>query len=503
MLPGHEGGGGGGDRRASSAGATGGATGGAAAAAAAAAAAGAAAAGLSGSSSGSGEPLRIFVGTWNCNARGPPTPSVINWLLYHIDPLPDIYVVGFQEIVTLNAKHLANDAKSTKREAEWTAYLGTTLNQYAEHVHKAAPPDLYARVRVVRMVGILLLIYVKNKHTPHLKGIVDKTVACGIMNVAGNKGAAVCRLQLYDTTFCFVCAHMSAHRKQVDARNKDYHHIIDSIGFRVAADDGAAASAQSAGRFLHSTSGGSDCNNADFPAGDGRATQSTSDGAATVRSAAAATGGVGGMAPGANHGRRRSRTVDEKVALQAVRSRGGGDDGGGGGGGSSSSSSSKGTVKIGIMEHDFVFWLGDLNYRMDESIDIQTVYQKIKLDDLKYLKNFDQLTRVSSEGKVQLLLYGCRRFVLRGHAVANLLKDIWCTDYSFIYRLPSLLLRRLPVPSRLPTTNSARFTCYLLVSPAVASHGQGVSRLQGRPDHLQADLQDAAGDGRLRPTARG
>ena len=87
------------------------------------------------------------MGTWNCNARGPPTPSVINWLLYHIDPLPDIYVVGFQEIVTLNAKHLANDAKSTKREAEWTAYLGTTLNQYAEHVHKAAPPDLYARRR--------------------------------------------------------------------------------------------------------------------------------------------------------------------------------------------------------------------------------------------------------------------------------------------------------------------------------------------------------------------
>ena len=62
-------------------------------------------------------------------AAGPPAPSVIVWLLYNVATLPDIYVVGFQEIVSLNAKHLTNDGKSTKQGKEWSAYIESTLNE--------------------------------------------------------------------------------------------------------------------------------------------------------------------------------------------------------------------------------------------------------------------------------------------------------------------------------------------------------------------------------------
>ena len=39
----------------------------------------------------------------------------------------------------------------------------------------------------------------------------------------GNKGGAGILMRINDSTMCFVCVHMAAHRENVAERNADYH----------------------------------------------------------------------------------------------------------------------------------------------------------------------------------------------------------------------------------------------------------------------------------------
>lgn len=51
------------------------------------------------------------------------------------------------------------------------------------------------------------------------------------MGVMGNKGAVVVRLSLYDSTLCFVCAHMAAKRANIQGRNADFWSILAKTTF--------------------------------------------------------------------------------------------------------------------------------------------------------------------------------------------------------------------------------------------------------------------------------
>lgn len=52
-----------------------------------------------------------------------------------------------------------------------------------------------------------------------------------MMGVMGNKGAVVVRLCMYDSTLCFVCAHMAAQRANVAGRNANYWSILGKVAF--------------------------------------------------------------------------------------------------------------------------------------------------------------------------------------------------------------------------------------------------------------------------------
>lgn len=50
-----------------------------------------------------------------------------------------------------------------------------------------------------------------------------------------------------------------------------------------------------------------------------------------------------------------------------------------------------GSSAVGLMDHDFTFWLGDLNYRVDETLSTDEVFQKVNAGEIETLRAHDQL----------------------------------------------------------------------------------------------------------------
>jgi hypothetical protein len=78
----------------------------------------------------------------------------------------------------------------------------------------------------------LLFCFVKKEHIKELKGLKEDTVTCGALGgKMGNKGGVGCRFKLYETSFCFITAHLHPHMSKVEKRNKNFHEIVNTIDF--------------------------------------------------------------------------------------------------------------------------------------------------------------------------------------------------------------------------------------------------------------------------------
>jgi len=234
-------------------------------------------------------PISIFTGTWNVNGKEP-SENVQSWLR----PLPkfdaDVYALAFQEIVDLNAANiiLDNDADQS----------------WERHVAAFLPPDKYELLLSERLVGILLLVYVKKRELhPFCRDEMKSKVGVGLFGHVGNKGGVGIRFKIWNSTLCFVSTHLAAHKKNVQGRNQDFAKIFQHLKF-----------------------------------------------------------------PGKDY-------------------------------------------DLHLLDHDFVFWLGDLNYRLN-SEDLEGVYSLIEKNDIGELLKIDQLSverqaghvfRDFSEAKVEFL----------------------------------------------------------------------------------------------------
>ncbi|KAK9298222.1 hypothetical protein QLX08_008380 [Tetragonisca angustula] len=180
--------------------------------------------------------LRIGVGTYNVNG-GKHFRSVVykdslsDWLLdaprkssslvsVEYDNISvDIFAVGFEEIVDLNASNIM--AASTDNAKAWAEELQKVLSRDAE----------YVLVTYQQLVGVCLYLFIRPEHAPYLRDVAVDCVKTGLGGATGNKGAAAIRCVLYSTSFCFVCAHFAAGQSQVNERNADYAEITRKITF--------------------------------------------------------------------------------------------------------------------------------------------------------------------------------------------------------------------------------------------------------------------------------
>lgn len=184
---------------------------------------------------------RITVATWNVNG-GKHFNSVVfrnhpmsDWLVdnsaatkgcalvdvaHHVDKTPtDIYAIGFEEIVDLNASNIVNASSSSQKE--WMVELQKTISRD----HK------YVLLTSAQLVGVCLFIFVRPEHTPFIRDVAVDTVKTGLGGAAGNKGGVAIRLLFHSTSLCFVCAHFAAGQSKTSERNADYAEIARKASF--------------------------------------------------------------------------------------------------------------------------------------------------------------------------------------------------------------------------------------------------------------------------------
>lgn len=211
------------------------------------------------------KPFHLFVGTWNVNAK-PPSKSdgLITWILggdrrtrrsasrsrsarslstpdnveidtnQYMNMLPDIYVIGLQELVKLDSKAAMSDKEGLHREAEWQAWLLRVINSSALVNKKAVqkketsgkPRRLthgkntsFRLLGKKMLMGLLVLVFVKN--SVDVEFMASAHTAAGILGVVGNKGAVGVALKHHGHRMAFVCAHLAAGRGKTKERNQN------------------------------------------------------------------------------------------------------------------------------------------------------------------------------------------------------------------------------------------------------------------------------------------
>nr|GEX22759.1 type IV inositol polyphosphate 5-phosphatase 3-like isoform X2 [Tanacetum cinerariifolium] len=163
--------------------------------------------------------LRVSVNTWNLGGVVPPEDlDISEWL--DTDHSADVYVIGFEEIIPLNAGYIIG-SEDTRPIPIWENIIRKNLNKIQPINTKfkgfSDPPSPSRSLR------------------KHIQNVHASTVAVGAMPNLGNKGSVSVSMSIYQTHFCFICTHLTSGEREVDInkRNTDVNEIYIRTNFNL------------------------------------------------------------------------------------------------------------------------------------------------------------------------------------------------------------------------------------------------------------------------------
>lgn len=166
------------------------------------------------------EDLNIFIGSWNVGgALLNENTMLYEWLLPVKDmAAPDIYIIGLQEIVSLNAKNIVLSSNSCQVE-NWRSLIHKNLNSI----------ENYILLKTSDLVGIFLIIFVKESLKENFRNIEALIVRTGLLGTMGNKGSCVIRFNYLDTSLAIACCHLAAGTSEVNSRISEMSEVITKV----------------------------------------------------------------------------------------------------------------------------------------------------------------------------------------------------------------------------------------------------------------------------------
>jgi len=166
-------------------------------------------------------PISIVICTWNVNNKFPSTDTSLRSLLHLDDFEADIYAIGMQEI-DMTAGALLKE--ETETGSEWQQLLTKTFDEEPKQ-------NKYKLVTARQLVGIYHCIFIKETFANDVKEIMNTAEGVGVLGMMGNKGGVGIRFKLFDSTFCFITAHLAPHMGAVERRNQNFHEICKRTDF--------------------------------------------------------------------------------------------------------------------------------------------------------------------------------------------------------------------------------------------------------------------------------
>lgn len=157
-----------------------------------------------------------------------PTPQVADGVPRHLlSAFPDMLIVSLQEV---DMGGVALVKEFTSSSEAWTETI-------VEALHAASDREVYyKKLKMVQLVGLILLVLVKDKHTDYITHVRLSLTRTGAMRVLGNKGSVGMRATIYGRRFLFIAAHFAAHQHNEQRRTLNYHSAVADLRFEMPAN---------------------------------------------------------------------------------------------------------------------------------------------------------------------------------------------------------------------------------------------------------------------------
>ena len=164
--------------------------------------------------------IKMFVGSWNVASTDLDNNKNLNldsWLIKNNQNIvPNIYVVGLQEVVELNAQNIVLNLEDKEIILlDWAKKIESSILKIGK----------YKRLIAMNLVGINLYCYVLEDEYDNINNLTRYYLKTGFGG-AGNKGSCCINFNYLSSSISIACSHLAAGEKKNKQRLKEIQEIL-------------------------------------------------------------------------------------------------------------------------------------------------------------------------------------------------------------------------------------------------------------------------------------